>query len=432
MPDPIRVLLVDDNEAYRQAFRRNLAMQDFGVLEAENADQALAKIQSDDPDVLVTDLQMRTRSEGLDLIRQAREVSPLLPIIMISAVGTFEEGAEASRLGAMHVIAKSKIEEELGPLYSMIRRANTERERNKSILKELNVLRSTEGANALEREGASALDRKGASAQERIRAILAMPDVPDLIKAEAYEALLELTSEEIRQGAASEAADAAKFHEVERILAEELPSYSDLAENSRDALRTAEFLYRQEQESGGVIDFSRNIGFSYCFAAENEAKAILSRKIARMLLDNRLYEIIDQLVEGPTHRLCVFFHQTLLQVQRTRPMAFTIDNVRQVFQRILEHRDKYKPDGLKALAILILCFGRTYETRTARSHVAIRNMLNLKGLSDEEETLELAQRLSRLQHYRNPYIHPEISEREALSALRAEALACLNITRKIV
>ena len=36
-----KVLIVDDNDLYRKAFRRNLLLQNYDVVEAENADEAL-------------------------------------------------------------------------------------------------------------------------------------------------------------------------------------------------------------------------------------------------------------------------------------------------------------------------------------------------------------------------------------------------------
>ncbi|OPZ23092.1 MAG: hypothetical protein BWZ10_00035 [candidate division BRC1 bacterium ADurb.BinA364] len=273
------------------------------------------------------------------------------------------------------------------------------------------------------------------NAKERIRDILGLPDAPPLVKAEAFEALLALTSEELlaqsRQSLGQAGVGESALREVDESLEQDLADYSQLDPQSRDSLRTAEFLFRQERQIGGDIDFSRNIGFSFCFAVENESKRCLARKLHRMLSNPQFYTIIDQLLEGPTRHLGVFFHQSLLQLQRDAPMSFSIDNVRQVFHRILEHRERYKPDGLKAIAILILCFGRTYDVRTARSRISIENPLALRGLNDDSDIILLAQRLSRLQHYRNPYIHPEISEMEAITAIRQEALACLNVIRRI-
>jgi len=91
-------MIVDDNEMYRTAFRRNLELRDYDVCEAENGDEAIAVYQQERPEVVVTDLSMRKPTEGLDVIRSLRQIEPLVPVVMISAVGTFEEGAEASRL----------------------------------------------------------------------------------------------------------------------------------------------------------------------------------------------------------------------------------------------------------------------------------------------------------------------------------------------
>lgn len=423
MTSQINVLLVDDNEPYRKAFRRNLAMQGFGVTEAANADEALALLRENSPDVIVTDLQMRTRTEGLDLIRQAREVDPLLPIIMISAVGSFEEGAQASRLGAMHVIEKGKIEEEIHRLYTLIRSSYSERKASRQILSELETIRMGNGSTG------------------RLGEILAMPNVSDYVKSEAYETWLALNEKELIERSRASAAEESgaqeqlieALAEVDRVLKVEVPHYDRLNVDSREALRTAEFLFQQEKAAGGpVIDFSRNIGFSYCFSVENEAKENLGRRVNRMLANPQLIPIINQLLERQTQHLGIFFHQSILQVQRNHPMSFSVDNVRQVFLRIVEYGENYKPDGLKALAILILCFGRNYTVRTNSGSVEIKNLLGIKGLESEDEILEIAQRLARLQHYRNPFIHPEISDLEKIPAIREETFACLKIISKLV
>ena len=43
----IKVLIVDDNKTYRNAFRRNLMMQNYQVCEAEDADEALRVIKAE-------------------------------------------------------------------------------------------------------------------------------------------------------------------------------------------------------------------------------------------------------------------------------------------------------------------------------------------------------------------------------------------------
>ena len=101
-----KVMIVDDNEPYRQAFSRNLMVMDYEVIEAENADEAVKAFEENPPDIIVTDLSMRTPTEGLELIRSIKRIDPLDTIVRLSVGGTFEEGSQAKELGAERVISK--------------------------------------------------------------------------------------------------------------------------------------------------------------------------------------------------------------------------------------------------------------------------------------------------------------------------------------
>ncbi len=117
---PRRVLVVDDNRLYREAVRRNLEFADYQVTEAQDLRSALEEIRTQHPQVVITDLDMTHRTEGLDLIREVKARYPLIPVILVSAVGGFEEGALAHELGATAVISKSRIDEELERLYDCL------------------------------------------------------------------------------------------------------------------------------------------------------------------------------------------------------------------------------------------------------------------------------------------------------------------------
>ena len=129
--------------------------------------------------------------------------------------------------------------------------------------------------------------------------------------------------------------------------------------------------------------------------------------------------------------LDLFFHQYILLLQQRFPFEFTTENVKQTLSRIQQFEQCYKPDGLKALGIVILCFGRNYQFKRSDKTVEVSNPLALKGL-DDGETLDFARQLVLLQHYRNPYIHPEISEMEKLSKLRQTAFSCLRFICRLV
>ena len=259
MASKIKVLIVDDNKSYRDAFRRNLSMHNYEICEAENADEALQVLKEENPDVIVTDLKMRTRTEGLDLIKQARDLSPMLPVVMISAVGTFEEGAIATKLGAADVISKSRIEEEIVQLYHSINTAHEEYQANKRLLETVEEARKTAGGHDAE------------DFSSKLKAILQQDDVDPYVKGEAYDTLLSLDAFVIREAShdqlarmVAEAADeSALFKAIDEDLQTLVPVIENFEPDSREALRTAEYFYRKHQKGITEVDFSRNIGFSY-------------------------------------------------------------------------------------------------------------------------------------------------------------------------
>jgi len=424
----IKVLLVDDNKNYRDAFRRNLMMQNYTVCEAENTDQALEVLKAERPHVLITDLQMRTHREGLDLIRQVKAIEPLLPVIMISAVGTFEEGAEASRLGAVSVIHKSRIEEEIDALYKQINAAYEMYRRDVFTLEQIQSIRSKSLADLQPGD------------RERLHSIMASPEYGEALRTEAFDTLQAVTEEENQRAAAetvrkfmTQSQAQAVLGRVEEMIRKDLPSYGRLQPDSAESLRNAEFLFQQQSMLGTNIDFSRNIGFSYCFAVENEAKSRLKKRLNRFLAAKSTSSYIEQMLEPKKKGLNLFFHQHLFHSIRGHQLEITFDNVKQTLQRMDQHGARYKPDGLKALGIVVLSFARNYEfVGNHGERVLIQNPLGLKGLTDNEEIVRFCEMLIGLQHYRNPYIHPEINDMAKLTKIRDTSYLCLRMIAKLV
>ena len=91
-----RVLVVDDEEAYRSLMAGHLERKGFEVEKASDGKQALARLQESSFDVLVTDLMMPKMS-GLDLLRQAKKLDPWLEIIVITASGHVGNAVSAMR-----------------------------------------------------------------------------------------------------------------------------------------------------------------------------------------------------------------------------------------------------------------------------------------------------------------------------------------------
>ncbi len=91
-----RVLVVDDEEAYRSLMAGHLERKGFEVEKASDGKEALARLQESSFDVLVTDLMM-PKISGLDLLRQAKKIDPWLEVIVITASGHVGNAVSAMR-----------------------------------------------------------------------------------------------------------------------------------------------------------------------------------------------------------------------------------------------------------------------------------------------------------------------------------------------
>ncbi|HKK52469.1 MAG TPA: response regulator, partial [Myxococcota bacterium] len=82
-----RILVVDDERSMQEFLEIFLRREGYDVVTAGDVDTAVAHLESDEVDLVLTDMQMPDKS-GLDLILAAREVSPETLMIVVTAFGT--------------------------------------------------------------------------------------------------------------------------------------------------------------------------------------------------------------------------------------------------------------------------------------------------------------------------------------------------------
>ena len=419
-----KVLLVDDNPMYRQALRRNLELREYEVIEAEDSLTAMQSLVESQPDVMVTDLDMRTRTEGLDLIKQVIQNYPVIPVILISAVGTFDEGALAKEYGALYVVSKGEAGQERESLVKLLEQAIERRKSDEQLLSLLESWRESLPQNQRD------------DILKKIRTIIDDDHTSQLVKSEAFDTFYSLQESTVTQESRKAIQEVkeknkANLNLLEIDIDKDLKKYHNLQSESFDSLRTAEFLYRYQESMQGGYDFSRNIGFSYCFAVENETKAKFRHKLPKFLKSATTLELVERMFDRKLKNIDLFFQQQLMRLQQVKGLDFQVDKIKQVLEKLLQHSEYYKPDGLKAMGILILCFGRNYELTYKRGKAEVNNPLGLKGLDDEDDILLLSHQLIQLQHFRNPYIHPEITIREKVTIIRKASLQCLDFVGKL-
>ena len=101
----VTILVVDDEFPIRRSLERRLMAWDFKAVTAESGRKAIALIDSDVPDVVITDLFMPD-GDGFELLRYITETVPELPIIVISGQGELGDAIRALRLGAWDYLYK--------------------------------------------------------------------------------------------------------------------------------------------------------------------------------------------------------------------------------------------------------------------------------------------------------------------------------------
>jgi DNA-binding NtrC family response regulator len=101
-----RVLIVDDEPDMVDNCARILGRAGYECLTATDARRALALLESDRPDLLLTDLKM-PELDGMELLRRAHAVDPALPVIIMTGFATIESAVEAVKAGAFDYLPKN-------------------------------------------------------------------------------------------------------------------------------------------------------------------------------------------------------------------------------------------------------------------------------------------------------------------------------------
>lgn len=105
-----RILVADDQSDVLEAIRLLLKGEAFEVETARSPQQVLARLKTQEFDVLLIDLNYTrdttSGQEGLDLLTQVREHDGTLPVVVMTAWGSIELAVDAMRRGARDFIEK--------------------------------------------------------------------------------------------------------------------------------------------------------------------------------------------------------------------------------------------------------------------------------------------------------------------------------------
>ncbi|MBU1043806.1 MAG: response regulator [Candidatus Omnitrophica bacterium] len=115
MAEKVKVLLVDDEVDFINMMQYWLKTKDFEADVLYSGENVVAQVKEKKYDLMFLDLRL-PGIDGLDILREIRNNSQKLPVIIFSAFGTAESLKEATKLGISGFFAKEKGFEEAARL----------------------------------------------------------------------------------------------------------------------------------------------------------------------------------------------------------------------------------------------------------------------------------------------------------------------------
>jgi len=104
--DPlVHVLVVDDQASVRELCKEIIESLGYRASTAEDGVAALAALEQEQMDIVLTDLKM-PRMDGIELLSRVKEISPHTEVVLMTAYASIPTAVEAMRQGAYDYLAK--------------------------------------------------------------------------------------------------------------------------------------------------------------------------------------------------------------------------------------------------------------------------------------------------------------------------------------
>jgi DNA-binding NtrC family response regulator len=102
---PATILIVEDKDSLRTMLRHALEREGHAVVEARDEPEAIERLGSSQPAVVLSDLRL-PHGDGFGVLRAAKELDAETPVIVMTAFGSIEDAVAAMKEGALDFLAK--------------------------------------------------------------------------------------------------------------------------------------------------------------------------------------------------------------------------------------------------------------------------------------------------------------------------------------
>src|SRR5688500_4334720 len=106
VPATSRILVLDDDPGTCRFMQELLNRPDREIEATSDPDEALARARATPFDLVITDLKLNARLDGIDVLRSVRDLTPGTPVIIVTGFGELEKAVEAVREGAFDFVSK--------------------------------------------------------------------------------------------------------------------------------------------------------------------------------------------------------------------------------------------------------------------------------------------------------------------------------------
>lgn len=117
----MRLLIVDDSKLLRKKLRDELEKLGCEVIEAANGKEAISLDLEREPDGIILDIVM-PEVGGIEALQTIREITPDVPVVMLSSAGTPQKLMLTLKMGAIDFIQKPYSKEQIVRAVETIRR----------------------------------------------------------------------------------------------------------------------------------------------------------------------------------------------------------------------------------------------------------------------------------------------------------------------
>jgi two-component system, NtrC family, response regulator HydG len=131
-----KILVVDDEPSHRRMLEAVLADEGYDIYQAQDGRQAIERIQEQFYDLVLMDVRM-SGVDGIEALKEIREFSPAIPVIMMTAYASVDTAVDALKSGAYDYLTKPLDIDELKILVAKALRFQQLEEENRNLKERL-------------------------------------------------------------------------------------------------------------------------------------------------------------------------------------------------------------------------------------------------------------------------------------------------------